>query len=30
VVTAPDTMIAGVSYCRSDEALPAVREKVTG
>lgn len=30
VVTAPDTVIAGVSYCRSDEALPVVREKVTG
>jgi len=30
VVTAPDTEIAGVRYCRSDEALPVVREKVTG
>lgn len=30
VVTAPDTQIAGVTYCRSDEAPPVVREKVTG
>jgi hypothetical protein len=30
VVTAPDTVIAGVSYCRSDEALPTIREKVSG
>jgi len=30
VVTAPDTAIAGVNYCRSDEELPVIREKVTG
>ena len=30
VVTAPDTVIDGVSYCRADEALPVIREKVTG
>ena len=27
VVTAPDTSIAGVNYCRSDEELPVIREK---
>ena len=27
VVTAPDTSIAGVTWCRSDEELPVIREK---